>query len=64
MSVIEKLKQDVENLVYNYLTGNYEDSKQEEIEDIENMMSLLKECFPEECARAQKNINKQYQLSY
>ena len=47
--MIEKLKEDVENLVYNFFVGNYQDSFEEEIDEIRRLLPLLSECFPDEC---------------
>ena len=58
MSVDEKIKEDVENLVYNILTNNYQEVMKEELEDISSMLPLLQECFPEEFLKANERYSK------
>lgn len=53
MKVDDKLKQDVENLVYNILTENFTDVSKREIKEIGNMIPLLSECFPKEFKNAE-----------
>lgn len=65
MSVTEKLKEDVENLIYNILNENFEEVLPEEIIDIKRMIPLLEECFPEEFLQAiirYKNNNSKVPL--
>lgn len=57
MTVSEKIKEDVENILYNFYTGNYSDSLQMEIDDVEGMIPLLIECFPEEYLKTILKIN-------
>ena len=52
MNVTEKLKHDIEVLIYNVLTENYQDSAKEELRDIGRMIPLLRECFPNEVKSA------------
>lgn len=52
MSVEEKIKNDVETLVFNILTENYEGVNLIEIEEIKKMLPYLQECFPNECKNA------------
>ena len=63
MSVTEKLKKDVETLVYNLLTENYQDSFEEEIEEISKLIPLLEECFPNECKKAILRYQNEVSLS-
>ncbi|MCI6265223.1 MAG: hypothetical protein MR598_00060 [Erysipelotrichaceae bacterium] len=58
MSVIEKIKEDVENLIYNIYTKNFEEVFPEEIEDVYKMLPLLAECFPEEFEKAKSKYQK------
>lgn len=58
MSVTTKLKQDVENLLYNILTENFQDVLPEELQDIACMTPLLIECFPEEYQKAMAKYKK------
>lgn len=52
MSVDAKIKEDVKNLVYNILTDNYPEVMKEELADINRIIPLLQECFPEEFIKA------------
>lgn len=60
MSVTQKIKQDVENLIYNILTENFKDSARAELEDIAGMIPLLKECFPNEFINAELRYKKSF----
>lgn len=60
MSVNAKLREDVENLVYDYFCGNFDGVMDIEITDIKGLLPFLEEAFPLECQRAcerYKNIN-------
>ena len=52
MSVVEKLKEDVELTIYNFLSENYQDSMDLEIEEMKYLMPTLIECFPEQYLKA------------
>ena len=52
MKIEEKIKNDVETLVFNILTENYEGVNLIEIEEIKKMLPYLQECFPNECKNA------------
>jgi len=58
-TVEEKLKEDVETLIYNVLTENYQDSLQVELQDIARMIPLLQECFPQNCEKAIQKYQKE-----
>lgn len=46
-TVEEKIKDDVENLIYNLSSNNTEGVNKEEIEEIKTMIPLLSKCYPE-----------------
>ena len=48
------IRQDVENVIYNVITENYQDSSPLELKDIASMIPMLKECFPNEYLNAIK----------
>lgn len=54
MSVDERIRQDVEKVIYNVITENYQDSSPLELKDIASMIPMLKECFPNEYLNAIK----------
>lgn len=54
MSVHAKLKEDAENLFYNILCENFENVMDVELYDIQQMLPLLYEIFPEEKVKALK----------
>jgi len=58
MKVDDKIKQDVETLVYNILTENYTGVSKREIKEIANMIPLLSECFPTEFINAEIRYKK------
>ena len=58
MDVFSKLKEDVENLFYDYLTDNNKDVAIEEKKDILGMLPLLKEVYPESYESALERYNQ------
>lgn len=54
LSVIAKLKEDVENLFYDFLTNNIEGVMDIELSDVKGMLPMLLEVYPEEFQKAKK----------
>jgi len=63
MSVHAKLKEDVENLFYDILCENFEGVMDVELYDVQSMLPLLNEAFPEEAVKATKRYQTSSQRS-
>ena len=57
MSFDAKIKEDVENLIYNILSENFEGVHESEIKEMENFFTILIQAYPEEALKAKKRYN-------
>jgi len=62
MSVLQRLKQDIENVLFNYMSGNVETVYEGELLDIKNMIPMLQEVFPDVVSKALERCNIVEQL--
>jgi len=58
-SVQAKLKEDVENLFYNILCQNYEGVMKVELLDVQGMLPILMQIYPEELRNAKTRFNSE-----
>lgn len=54
MNYDAKIKEDVENLIYNILSKNFEGVHENEIKDLENFFPILIKAYPEEALKARQ----------